>query len=731
MKNNFRVKLMLGVVILVLVWLFFQFDLDRYFSLAGLKNDLDQLKSYYQENRGVTIGVYMLVYIIMTALSLPGATVLTLAGGAVFGIFTGVIIVSFASTIGATIAFLFSRYMFRDWVQAKFSNKISAINEGVKKEGGVYLFTLRLVPVFPFFMINLIMGLTPISTGLFYTVSQIGMFPGTIVYINAGTQLAKIDSLGGILSPGLLFAFALLGLFPLIAKKIIEWMKSKKVYAGYSKPRTFDYNLVVIGAGAAGLVSSYIASAVKARVALIEENKMGGDCLNTGCVPSKALIASAKLLSQASRAREFGFDSAQISFDFARVMDRVQSIVKKVAPHDSVERYTGLGVDCIQGRAKILTPFEIGVKTLDGERVITTRNIIVATGARPMIPALKGIEKVKYLTSDTIWDLRILPKRLVVLGGGPIGCELAQAFSRLGSKVTLVQRGTRIMKKEDPDAAGIILERFDAEGMDVRLNHGAREIRVNGEEKLLVCDYLDVDPVDVEQAGKGTREVLIPFDEILVALGRTPNTAGFGLEELGVTLNPRGSIETNGFLQTNYPNIFCCGDVHGQYQFTHTAAHESWYAAINALFGSFKKFAVDYSVIPWATYTDPEVARVGLNEQEARAKGIDYEVVTYGLEDLDRAMADSQTHGFVKILTVPGRDKILGVTIVGHHGADTIAEFVLAMKHGIGLNKILGTIHIYPTMAEANKYAAGMWKKRHAPEKVLAWIKGFHTWMRN
>jgi len=722
MKKSPVVKLIFATGILMLVWLFFIFDLDRYFSLTLLKGELEQFRAYYQANRVLTIGGYMVGYILMTALSLPGAAVLTLAGGAVFGLFTGVVIVSFASTIGATLAFLFSRYMFRDWVQARFFTKINAVNEGIKREGGSYLFTLRLVPVFPFFMINLVMGLTPISTGLFYLVSQIGMLPGTFVYINAGTQLAKIDTLGGILSPNILFAFFLLGLFPIIAKRIMGWVKTKKIYAKFSKPKRFDYNLVVIGAGAAGLVSSYIASAVKARVALIEEHKMGGDCLNTGCVPSKALIASSKILSQAARAREFGFDHVNISFDFARVMDRVHAIVKQVAPHDSVERYTRLGVSCIRGRASILSPYEVQVEGPDGDQVLTTRNIIVATGARPMIPKIKGIETISYLTSDSIWDIRILPKRLVVLGGGPIGCELAQAFVRLGSQVTLVHRGQRILKKEDPDAAKIIMERFCAEGMDLRLNHGAREIRVMGEEKYLVCDM-----PDREQA----QEVLIPFDQILVALGRTPNVTGFGLEALGVILNKGGQIETNGFLQTNYPNIFCCGDVHGRYQFTHTAAHESWYAAVNALFGVFKKFRVDYSVIPWATYTDPEVARVGINEQEARANGIDYEMVTYGIADLDRAMAESQSHGFVKVLTVPGKDTILGVTIVGHNGAEIIAEFVLAMKQGIGLNKILGTIHIYPTMAEANKYAAGLWKKHHAPERVLAWTEKFHRWMRN
>jgi len=638
---------------------------------------------------------------------------MTLAGGALFGLFYGVLLVSFASTIGATLAFLVSRYMFKDWVQHKFSSKLSAINKGIDKEGGFYLFTLRLVPIFPFFVINLVMGVTTIRTFVFYIVSQVGMLPGTIVFINAGTQLAKIETASQILSLNIILSFALLGIFPIIAKRFTAIVRQQKVFSKFSKPKVYDYNLVVIGAGSAGLVASYIAAAVKAKVALIEEHKMGGDCLNTGCVPSKALIASARLLSYTKRAKEFGFDRVDVNFNFATVMERIQSIIKKVEPHDSVERYTRLGVDCIQGRAKIISPFEVTVN----DRILTTKNIIVATGAKPMVPDLPGLDQIKYLTSDNIWDIRILPKTFLVLGAGPIGCELAQGFSRLGSKVILVQRGSRIMKKEDPDAAQIVLDRFQAEGIQVLLNHSAKAIDVFGEEKQLVCDH-------------DGKQIRIPFDEILIALGRTPNVKGFGLEELGIELNKSKHIETNEFLQTNFSNIYCSGDVHGRYLFTHTAAHESWYSAVNALFGRFKKFIVDYNTIPWATYTDPEVARVGINETEAKLAHIDYEMVKYGIDDLDRAIADSENHGFVKVLTVPGKDKILGVTIVGNHAADVISEFVLAMKHGIGLNKILGTIHIYPTMAEANKYAAGLWKKNHAPQKLLAWIKKYHAWMR-
>jgi len=713
MKKSVRFKILLFLVLLGMGALFFLFDLDQSFSLVNLKNQLDEFDAYYSRHRVLTMAVYMAVYILVTALSIPGAAIMTLGGGALFGIFYGTLLVSFASTLGATLAFLLSRYLFKDWVQHKFSSKLAAINKGIEKEGGFYLFTLRLVPVFPFFVINLVMGITTIPTSVFYIVSQLGMLPVTIVFINAGTQLVKIESASDILSFNILLSFALLGIFPIMVKRIMAIVRQQKIVSKFSKPKRYDYNLVVIGAGAAGLVAAYIAASVKAKVALIEAHKMGGDCLYTGCIPSKALLASAKVLSHAKRAKDFGFESVCVDFNFAAVMERVQSIIKKVAPHDSVDRYTRLGVECIQGRAEIVSPFKVKVK----DRILTTKNIIVATGAKPLVPDLPGLDQIPYLTSDNVWDIRVLPKTMVILGAGPVGCELAQGFSRLGSKVTLVQRGTRIMKKEDPDAAQAVLDRFQAEGVQVLLNHLPRAIEVLGQEKQLICDH----------EGKQTR---IPFDEILIALGRTPNVKGFGLEELGVELTGNRHIKTNEFLQTNFSNIFCSGDVHGLYQFTHTAAHESWYSAVNALFGRFKKFTIDYTIIPWATYTDPEVARVGINETDANRAGIAYEMVKYGFEDLDRAIADSEDSGFVKVLTVPGKDKILGVTIVGNHAADVIAEFVLAMKHGIGLNKILGTIHIYPTMAEASKYAAGMWKKNHAPEKLLAWIKKYHAWMR-
>ncbi|MCP5249893.1 MAG: FAD-dependent oxidoreductase [Candidatus Accumulibacter sp.] len=699
---------------------YFAFDLGRFLSLDYFKGQQEAIEAWRAAQPLKAALAFFVAYVLVTGLSLPGAAVMTLVGGAAFGLLWGLLLVSFASSLGATLAFLASRFLLRDWVQKRFGERLRAINAGIEKDGGFYLFTLRLVPVFPFFVINLLMGLTPIRTRTFYWVSQLGMLAGTLVYVNAGTQLAKIDSLSGILSPGLLGSFALLGVFPLIAKKIVETLAARKVYAGWQKPTRFDRNLVVIGAGSAGLVTAYIAAAVKAKVTLVEKHKLGGDCLNTGCVPSKALIRSAKLLSHVQRSPEFGIRDARAEFDFAEVMERVQRIIKTVEPHDSVERYTGLGVEVIEGSARIVSPWEVEVVRNSGESErLSTRSIVIATGGRPFVPPLPGLDEVGFLTSDTVWDLRELPKRLLVLGGGPIGCELTQAFARFGSQVTQVQQAPRIMVREDPEVSEMVIQRFRAEGITVLVSHQAMAFVVEGGEKILIAEDRSQEPA---------REVRIAFDALLVAVGRVANLHGYGLEDLGIAATR--TVETNEFLQTRYPNIYAAGDVAGPFQFTHTAAHQAWYAAVNALFDPFRKFRADYSVIPWSTFVEPEVARVGINESEARERNIPYEVTVYGLDDLDRAIADGEAHGFIKVLTVPGKDRILGVTIVGEHGGDLIAEYVLAMRHGIGLNKILGTIHIYPTLAEANKYVAGNWKKAHAPQKLLAWVARFHAWRR-
>lgn len=717
MKNKPRIstrtKTILLTGIIGMICLFFILDLHHTLSLANLKNHQENFRLFYAENALFTMTLYTVVYIVMAALSLPGAVIMTLAGGAMFGLFKGTLLVSFASTIGATLAFLVARFLFRNSIQTRFKDKLDTINREIEKEGAFYLFTLRLVPLFPFFIINLVMGLTPISTKRFALASQLGMLPATIVFVNAGKQLAAIDAVSNILSPGMIATFVIIGIFPIGAKRLVSVMRQRKILSKFPKPKNFDYNLVVIGAGSAGLVASYIAAAVKAKVALIEQDRMGGDCLNTGCVPSKALIRSAGILSKLKRIKEFGFKNASVDFDFTDVMERVHAIIDKIAPHDSVERYTQLGVNCIQGRAVIKSPYTVEVNG----KLLSTRAIIIATGAKPMVPDIPGLDTLSYYTSNNIWEIKKLPRRLMILGGGPIGCELAQAFSSFGTHVTLVQRGERLMKREDPEVSRLIHHKFQSIGIEVLTEHTVQKIITSKEKKQLVCI-------------SGEKEVTIEFDEILLALGRKPNVTGFGLEALHIKTDKNGTLETGEFLETTMPNIFCAGDVAGPFQFTHTAAHQSWYAAVNALFGNIKKFRVNYNAVPWATFTDPEVARVGMNETEAKAKNVSYEVTRYGIDDLDRAIADSEAHGFVKVLTVPGKDKILGVTIAGHHAGDIIAEYVLAIKNGLGLNKILGTIHIYPTMAEANKYVAGQWKKAHAPEKLLAWVEKYHTWMR-
>ena len=716
-------KLILILALIAAVIAFFVLDLGRFFTLDFIKQSQARFGELYASQPALVIGSFFAIYVAVTALSLPGATIMTLAGGAIFGLTVGLIVVSFASTIGATLAFLASRFLLGESVQKKFGARMAEIDKGVEKEGAFYLFTLRLVPLVPFFVINLLMGLTKMKTWTFFWVSQIGMFLGTAVFVNAGTQLAKIDSLKGILSPGLLGSFVLLGIFPIVAKRIVESIKKRKVYAKWNhvKPRSFDRNMVVIGGGAGGLVSSYIAAAVKAKVTLVEAHKMGGDCLNFGCVPSKAIIKSAKLAHQMRHASNYGLSDAQPAFSFKAVMQRVHAVIAAIEPHDSVERYTGLGVEVLQGYAKIINPWTVEIAMNDGSKqVLTTRSIVIAAGARPVVPPLPGIENSGYVTSDTLWDrfaqLDHVPPRLVVLGGGPIGSELAQSFARLGSKVTQVEMAPRILIREDEEVSKHAMDSMRADGVDILCSHKALRFEVNGASKALIVEH-------------GGLEKRIEYDEIICAVGRAARLQGYGLEELGIPT--QRTVETNEYLETIYPNIFAAGDVAGPFQFTHTAAHQAWYAAVNALFGTFKKFKVDYSVIPAATFIDPEVARVGLNETEAKSAGIAYEVTKYGIDDLDRAIADSEAHGFVKVLTVPGKDKILGVTIVGVHAGDLLAEYVLAMKHGLGLNKILGTIHTYPTLAEANKYAAGEWKRAHQPHKVLAWLKKYHDWRRS
>lgn len=520
----------------------------------------------------------------------------------------------------------------------------------------------------------------------------------------------------------LLAVFILLAVLALMARGIVSGIRRRAVYRDFEQPGHFDTNILVIGAGSAGLVSAYIAAALKAKVTLVEKHRMGGDCLNTGCIPSKALIRAASAVYDIQQAAQLGINTTGVNVDFAKVMARVREVIAQIEPHDSVERYTGLGVDCMPGSAKILSPWQVEI----GGQIITAKNLIIATGASPALPDIPGLEHIDYLTSDTVWNLSERPEKLLVVGTGPIGCELAQAFQRLGSRVTLAGRAAVVLPKEDVDVSEHIAARFVEEGMKVLCDHSLKRFELT-EDTASSGGVVKSGQAVFDSGGKEHR---IEFDRVLLALGRKPNTSGFGLEELGLALADNGSIAVDGYLRTKYPNIFACGDVAGPYQFTHAAAHQAWYAVVNALFGRFKKFQVDYSVMPWATFTAPEVARVGLNEREAIEQGIEYELTRYNLGDLDRAIVDNSADGFIKVLTVPGKDKILGATIVGHHGSDLLTEFVSAMKHKLGLNKILDTIHVYPTLSEANKFLAGNWKRNHTPQKLLCWVEKYHRRVR-
>jgi len=702
--------LLLGLLVGALGF-FFVLDLGRFLTLDFLRAQQAALEGFRDAHPGRTVALYMALYVGIAGLSLPGAAILSLVGGALFGVLWGTVIVSFASTAGATLAFLVGRFLFREAIERRFSGAMGVLNEGIRKDGALYLFMIRLVPIFPFFVVNLAMSLTAIRVVPFFIVSQVGMLPGTAIYVNAGTQLAGIESLAGILSPRVLGAFALLGVFPLVATWIVRVVNRHRVLRGWQRPRRFDRNLIVIGGGAAGLVTAYIAAAVKARVTLIEKAAMGGDCLNTGCVPSKALIRTAHFMHDVKRHKKLGVQHAEAAVNWEDVMARVHRVVDTIAPHDSPERYEGLGVEVIQGEARITGPWTVEVNG----QALTSRHIVIASGAEPAIPPIPGLEEVGYWTSETLWGLKENPGRLLVLGGGPIGCELAQAFARLGAHVTLVERAPRILMGEDADVAAVVRAALEEDGVRI-LNDCA----VEG--FLRVADEMTA----TTNSGES-----ISFDRLLLAVGRKARVEGFGLEDVGVTLTPEGRIETDAYLQTRIPSIYAAGDCVGPHLYTHAASHQAWHAAVNALFWNpFKRFKVDSRFLPHATYTDPEVARVGLSESEATARGIAVEVTRFDLAGSDRALADEAARGFVKVLTVPGKDRILGATVVGSRGGELIAQFTLAMKHGIGLNKILGTIHPYPTLAEANKSVAGVWKRAHAPTGVLRWVERYHRWRR-
>lgn len=708
-----KVALALGLLIVML--LFFGFGGSDYLTFDAIKSAQQSLQALVTDAPVLSFFGFALIYIVVAALSLPGAAVLTLLAGGLFGLWQGLVLVSFAASIGATLAMLAARFLFRDLIASKFSEAMTVVNQGMKADGARYLLTLRLVPAVPFFVINLVMGLTGITARRFYWVSQLGMLPGTLIYVNAGKQLADLQSPAGILSPELLVSFVLLALLPWLMKAMTSRFEQWQRYRPFRKPKRFDRDLIVIGAGSGGLVAALIGSLVEAKVTLIEANEMGGDCLNTGCVPSKAFIRSASLAAEMGKGEAFGVTGAAVKIDFPVIMKRVQAVIDSIKPNDSPERYREFGVDVRQGKGILRSPYEVEV---DGER-LTARSIIIASGAAPFMPKIEGLDPSRCYTSETIWQLEELPKRLAVIGGGPIGLELAQSFARLGSEVTVVEMMPRIMIKEDVEVSDLMAGVLTGEGVQLLVNN-----------RLASATSAESLTLRVAKVGDADQFTAVECDVVLFAAGRKPRVEGFGLEALNIGLTENGQIQVNDYLQTNYPNIFAVGDVAGRYQFTHTASHMAWYASVNALFGTFKKFKVDYRVIPWCTFTSPEVARVGLSESEAEAKGIAFECARFEVAELDRAKTEGLPTGFVKVLTKPGSDQILGVTIVSAHAGESIAEFVLAMKYGLGLKKIMGTIHIYPTWAEMNKFVSGVWQKAHKPNWALPWLARYHRFRR-
>ena len=707
---DLRRSLLLAALVLA-VGAFFFLDLGQYLSLAYLESQRERLAALLEAHPLAVAGGYFLVYVAVTALSLPGAAIMTLAGGALFGLLWGTVVVSLASTLGATLAFLLARFLLHDWVQARFRAQLAPLNRGIERDGAFYLFSLRLVPVFPFFVLNLVMGLTPIRTLTFALASQLGMLPGTVVYVFAGTRLAEIERPGDVLSPDLLAAFALLALFPWIARAVTNALAARRTLSRWRRPERFDDNLIVIGAGSAGLIAALVAATVKAKVTLVERGKMGGDCLNTGCVPSKALITSARVARTLADAPRFGFAPVTAQADFPAVLRRVHEAIATIEPNDSPERYRSLGVNVVLGEARVVDPWTVEI---DGERR-TARNIVLATGGAPVLPPIPGLADLEPLTSETLWDLETLPERLLVMGGGPIGCELAQSFARLGSAVTLVDMAPRILPRDDPEASELVAASLSEDGVRILTGHRAASFRQEGAGGVLTAET---------EGGS----VELPFDRVLVAVGRRPVVEGLGLDALGVRRRENGTLAVNDYLQTSIPTIYGCGDVVGPYQFTHMASHQAWYAAVNALFGIFRRFRVNYAVVPWCTYTEPEVARVGLSEAEAEEQGVAVEVSTFEFAHNDRAITESERRGFVKVLTpASGSDRILGATIVGPHAGELLAEWTLAMTHGLGLKKLMGTIHVYPTLSEINKSAASTWRKKHAPERLLEWVGRFHA----
>ena len=745
----------LGLAALVLVCLLGLLQGADWFSLARLQMQYHDLQAWYVQSPWTARALFFGLYLILASAAVPGIVVLTLAGGAIFGFAWGLVLVSFASTLGATLTLVTVRHVLPQTIASAMGPRVQAllrnVTKGLEREGVFFLLSLRLIPLIPFGLINVVMAFTRMPIGRFYLVSQLGMLPTTILYLQAAAQLAALHAASDVLAPELMLVLLGLGLaiavLPFIAKRVLHWIALRKKLSAWKRPRRFDYNLIVIGGGAAGLVSAYVAAHAQTRVALIEAAEMGGDCLNRGCVPSKALIQSARVAHQLHQAAQFGLQAGPLNVDLAAVMHRLRAVIAAIAPHDSVQRYQGLGVDVFQAQAYILDPWTVELRRPGQEALrMTARRMVLATGAKPHVPDIPGLSTSGFVTSDTLWDALAqrseLPRRIAILGGGPVGCELAQAFARLGSQVSLIESGSALLGREDADVSALVQQALERDGVRVFTQH--RAVRCESAELpqqqglLVLCENAPKRPADIGastvlgSSGVQAGEFAVPFDLLICATGRDARLAGFGLENLGLATGQ--ALQTNEFMQTEVPTLFAAGDVAGPYQSTHAAAHQAWYASVNALLDGWWALPARYGALPSTVYVAPEVARVGLNEKQAKARGVPYEVNLFSFADLDRALCDAPAGempaGFVKVLTPPGRDRLLGVTIVGDQAAELLAPYVLAMRHRLGLKAMLSTIHSYPTLSESARQVAGQWQRAHLPQWPLRWLRRWLTWRR-
>lgn len=650
----------------------------------------------------------------MASLGIPGALILTLLAGAVFGWKWGTVIVSVSSTAGACCAFLLSRYFFRELIGEKYSGKGKSVLDAYESKGPLFLLSLRLVPIVPYFLVNLLMGVTRIPLATFALLSAVGMFPSTMLYVKAGVNFSQIRSVSDILSKKMLLLFCFFALIPVAANWMLPRIRFWWVMRKYPKPKSFDYNFVVVGAGSAGLVAANLGARLQAKVALVERGKSGGDCLNRGCVPSKTLLAIAKGVHHRESAESVSAPYGKAKKEYTAVRRSIQRVIEQIAPHDSFERYESLGVDCFEGNAEVISPYEVKV----GEKVLTTKNVVIATGASPILPVMPGIREQGVYTSDTIWEMQDLPTRLLVLGGGAIGCELAQAFSRLGVKVTIVEKGPRILAREDERASMLLTGSLQKEG--VKLFCETEAVRIDR-----VQEHLNVQMRRLDGSAEN-----LEVDAVLVALGRKPNQEVF-LNAKGIESLSRAAVKVDSDLSvTTLPNFFFCGDSIGPDFFTHAAGFQGSVVALNALFGGWRKFSGTPKVMPRCIFTEPEVASVGMGEDVLKREKIPFTVCFYSWEKFDRALTEGKENGFVKVFLARGSDKILGATIVGERAGEILQQIVFAMHHGKGLGSFVNVIQPYPSYADCVRMAALAWKNNSAPKWIFPWLRDFHKWNR-